>query len=333
MSRIAGFRIDPYALALTRPWRTAAGTVRLRHGWLVRVEDEDGCFGLGDEPASLPDQVTEGQGARLESLAAATLGQSPDVALTESLGYGIGIETALLDLIARRRGQSLRHLLAPEAADFVNVNGIGPIESVVAIAEQGFRIVKIKVGLAPWRDEAAALCRLSLPPGLMLRLDSNRAWSFREAEGFLSAVSGLPIDSLEEPLRAPDIDQLAMLQARTEISLAIDESLESLGISSLLARRPVRRLVLKPALLGGLRWTQSLAAKARDAGYDIVVTSFLDSAVGVAAAAHLAAAVDAESRMAHGLATSDAFADDVAKPLRIVAGKLSFNEDAGLGML
>jgi len=332
VSRITGCGLIPYALPLKAPWRTAAGTVACRHGWLVRIEDADGCVGVGDDPAPLPDQIADGQGVRLEGLAARLIGQSPEEVLAGSEGRGFGIETALLDLLARKRGLSLRHLLSPQAANRVKVNGIAPIDGIVSKADQGFGTVKVKVGIAPWRDEAAALNRLCLPPGLVLRLDANRAWSRDEAEGFLAAIAGLPVESLEEPLRAPDRDGLADLQSGTQIALAIDESLDLLGIDALLAAPPVRRLVLKPALVGGVRRTQALAAQARAAGYDVVVTSYLESAVGVAAAAHLAAAIDPESRMAHGLATSDFFVVDRAEPLPIASGFLSFHDEPGLGI-
>jgi len=331
VSRIVGFGLDPYALPLQAPWRTAAGTVRLRRGWKVRVEDEDGGVGIGDHPAPLSDQAADGPGERLKDLGSALLGRSLDEALA-SLDDAFGIETALLDLLARKRGLPLRRLLSPQAADRVKVNVIAPFDGIVAMAEQGFTTLKVKVGLRPWRDEAAALHRVSLAPGVTLRLDANRAWSRVEAEGFLAAIADLPVESVEEPLREPEIGTLASLQSTTAIALAIDESLETLGLEPLLADPPVRRLVLKPALLGGLRRTLNVAMAARAVGYEIVVTTYLESAVGVAAVASLAAALDPEARMAHGLATSALFASDVAERLPLASGFLTFIEGPGLGL-
>lgn len=331
MSRIVGFGLIPYALQLRVPWRTAAGTVCRRHGWLVRVEDEDGAVGIGDQPAMLPDQATDGLETRLRRQGAALLGRHLDEALA-SLDDGFGVETALLDLTARQNGLPLRRLLSPLAADRVRVNGIAPLDDIVAIAQQGFDIVKVKVGLAPWRDEAAALWRLDLPPGVTLRLDANRAWSRAEAEGFLAAIAGLPVESVEEPLRDAEIAGLAALQSTTSVALAIDESLDLLGLDVLLANPPVRRLVLKPALLGGLRRTWDVAAAAETAGYDVVVTSYLESAVGIAAVANLAAALDPLARTAHGLATSALFVRDVAEPMSPTCGTLSLSDGSGLGL-
>jgi o-succinylbenzoate synthase len=331
VSRIVGFGLAPYALPLKTPWRTAAGTVCLRRGWLVRVEDEDGEIGWGDQPALLPDQATDGQGERLRQQGDALLGQSLDEAL-DWPDLGLGIETALLDLLARKRGLPLRRLLSSQAAERVKVNAVAPLDGIIAMAEQGFGIVKVKVGLAPWPDEATALRRLSLPPGVMVRLDANRAWCLAEAEGFLAAIAGLPVESLEEPLREAEIAGLASLQSTTGVALAIDESFDLIGLDLLLANPPVRRLVLKPALLGGLRRTLAVAAAARAVGYEIVVTTYLESAIGVAAVANLAAAHDPEARIAHGLATSALFVSDLAEPLPIASGVLTFPAGSGLGI-
>ena len=61
------------------------------------------------------------------------------------------------------------------------------------------------------------------------------------------------------------------------------------------------------------------------------MTSVVDSAIGVTAAAHLAAALPAGP--AHGLATLEWLAEDVATPPSIVAGKLQLAPGAGLGVI
>jgi L-alanine-DL-glutamate epimerase-like enolase superfamily enzyme len=89
--------------------------------------------------------------------------------------------------------------------------------------------------------------------------------------------------------------------------------------------------VLKPAGLGGLRASHALAGRARAAGMTCVATTALDSAVGVAAAAHLAAAVDFGG-LAHGLSTADWLARDVAQPLVVRAGWMDLGGTIGLGV-
>ncbi|MEO0034980.1 MAG: hypothetical protein RLZZ501_1003 [Pseudomonadota bacterium] len=329
MSPIAAVAVLPsYALRLARPWRSAAGGAARRRGWLVRVEDEAGRVGWGDSPAPLPDPGDDAPAGLLAALAAPLPGRTPQQALAglAPSPAAFGLEVALLDLLARQRGLPLARLLAPDAAARVAVNAVVPFDGVAGAIADGFSVIKLKLGLAPWREEVAALRRLVLPDGVRLRLDANQAWSRDEAAAVIAALAGLPIDSLEEPLRDPDPAVLAGLQAAAHFSLALDESLEPGKLPDPVS---VRRLVLKPARLGGLRATLALAREARRGGLEVVVTTLVESAVGVAATAALAAALDP---LAHGLATASWLAEDVAAPLPIVGGFIDVTAHEGHGV-
>jgi len=334
MSRIASVRVVRYDLPLKRPWRMSGAEVASRPGWLVVVATADGMRGFGDYVLPPTQLGAAGEEAILCRLAQAQVDQDLAEAC-ERLVVGEpaawAVECALLDALARSRDMPLSRLLNNAAATRVAVNAVAEADGV-ASAAAAYRVVKMKVGRKPPQDEAAMLRSLVLPPGLRLRLDANRAWSWDEACLFLDGVAGLPIESLEEPLAEPTLDDLARLQGRTRIDLALDESLPSLGPKNIVDRRPVRRLVLKAAGLGGLRASYALAARAEAAGMTCVVTSALDSAVGVAAAAHLAAAVDVDGRVAHGLSTAEWLARDVAAPLPVLAGWMDLKGTVGLGV-
>jgi o-succinylbenzoate synthase len=339
---------SPYRLPLRRPWRTARGLCEARVGWLVRA-DADGLTGFGD-CAPLPEAGTEGAeqaehrlrhwcrraddgaGALLAALAAeATATPAADCA----------VETALLDLAARRAGLPLRRLLVPGALDRIAVNAmlgaaatLEPADVERAVAT-GFRVLKLKVGTAgidielPRIRAAAAL----LPPGASLRLDANGAWDAALAARWIDALSGLPIDSLEEPLAEPDAAALARLQAAAPFSLALDESFGGAAgfhVSTPPKALPVRRLVLKPAALG-LRHTLGLAQAAQAAGREVVLTSVVESAAGLWATAQLAAA--SGSPLAHGLATADWLAEDLGAAPAIEGGSILLPDAPGSGFV
>jgi L-alanine-DL-glutamate epimerase-like enolase superfamily enzyme len=75
----------------------------------------------------------------------------------------------------------------------------------------------------------------------------------------------------------------------------------------------------------------SLARRAAAAGMQCVVTSSIDSACGVLAAAHLAAALD--NGLAHGLATSSWLTADTGTPPTITNGRLALPDTPGLGFV
>jgi O-succinylbenzoate synthase len=203
-----------------------------------------------------------------------------------------------------------------------------------AALAQGYTIGKIKVGMAGVDVELARLRVLvdATAGRLRLRLDANRAWPDAVAQRFLAAIADLPIDAVEEPLAAPTLATLAALQAGLPYAIAVDESLPQLGADALVAARAVRRFVLKPARIGGFAATQAIARQAAAAGIEVVLTSVIDSAVGVrATASGCRCGTGAETRIGARTGTGAWLAADVAATPLIVAGDMILPEVPGLG--
>jgi len=336
--KLRASRIIPYRLPLRAAWVSAQGHFATRLGWLLRLETDTGLVGWGD-CAPLPEcdvaGALEALGQALAGLGLEAARQWLDLAQTHP-AVRCAADVALGDLAAQQAGKSLACWLAHDAAPQVRCNAaLGALdESVlqrtqIAIAA-GFEVIKLKVGLNPVEQELAMLRQLTanLPKNIALRLDANRAWNMAEAKRFIAGAAGLPLEMLEEPLAQPDITALATLQGLTEAPLALDESLPELGLEQVLAAAPVRRLVLKIMVTGGLQIALETARRARDSGMDCVVTTSVDSAVGTLAALHLAAALN--DGLHHGLATSDWLAQDVGCAPHPELGTLKVGEQPGL---
>lgn len=302
----------PYALPFKRPWQTSQGVIGERRGRLLRLRSADGLTSWGD------------------------CAPLPEFGIDESAAEAFAEETAHLDLVAQQVGLPLNAWLSGEApVSSLAVNcGFGAFfaadRSILEkAAEDGFTVIKFKVGVRPIADEIATLHRVAadLPPGLSLRLDANRAWNFDDAQSFLAACAGLPIDGLEEPLAEPNSVLLQNLQATVAFPLAIDESVHLLD-AHFFRHPPVRRIVIKPAR-HGLLASVELALRARASGLEVIVTSALESACGLLACAHLAAAVAPDA--VHGLATADWLAEDTGHPPAIVGGRMQLPTAPGVG--
>lgn len=351
---ITAIALSPYRLPLRRPWCSARGAVGERLGWLVGCE-ADGLVGYGD-CAPLPAAGTEDRAAAWGWLSAwreTALGRTPCAALMElegTDGDGKGgaapaaryaAECALADLAAQAAGVPLARWLAPgtelDAQPSVPVNAaLGPLAEVTGAgladcATEGYLVFKVKVGLAGLRSELRQIEDLasSLPPGGRLRLDANGAWTLAEAQRAVAALNALPIEALEEPLGDPAPANLGALQGLAGFPLALDESLTRPGTVWDLHDLPVRRLVLKPAGLGGLRRTLALAGTAARAGIEVVVTSLIESAAGLWPTVQLAAAIG--SPIPQGLATAAWLARDLGGPPRPRAGRLEIPRVPGGG--
>lgn len=331
--RISEARIKPYRLPLRRPWLAASATLAERRGWLLEITADDGTVGWGD-CAPLPSSGAAGEARCLAALQRLVVTLAADDNAPPEVRWAL--ETALYDIEAQQRGLPLARLLGATNLSVPVNAALGPLdagcgERAIAAAGQGHGIGKIKVGVERVDVELARLRAVVAATGgrLRLRLDANRAWREADARRFLTAIGDLPIDGVEEPLADPTCEALARLQAALPFAIAVDESLPLLGADALLAACAARRFVLKPARIGGVLPTLTLAKRAQTAGVEVVITSVVDSAVGVVAAAHLAAAIGGP---AHGLATSAWLASDVATPPVIIDGHLVLPDTPGLGL-
>lgn len=346
--KITAARLLPYRLPLRAEWASAAGGFTQRDGWLLRLSTDSGYTGYGDcaplretggeslatSERALLEQMKQLDGQRVDS----ALQSLANPAACKTPAARCAVECALLDLLAQAAGQPLCAYLGGSAAQHgVAVNAApGSLQrvsdqAIVASCAAGFRIIKLKVGLDTVDAEIARLQHVAalLPPAIQLRLDANRAWHEADAARFLQACADLPIEMIEEPLAEPEIASLQRLQAICAFPLGLDESITDFTTDALLAAPPVRRLVLKPPRLGGLLPALALARRASAAGLQCIVTSSIDSACGVLAAAHLAAAID--NGLAHGLATSCWLAEDTGAAPHISDGRLTLPERSGLG--
>jgi isochorismate synthase/2-succinyl-5-enolpyruvyl-6-hydroxy-3-cyclohexene-1-carboxylate synthase/2-succinyl-6-hydroxy-2,4-cyclohexadiene-1-carboxylate synthase/O-succinylbenzoate synthase len=191
------------------------------------------------------------------------------------------------------------------------------------LVEQGYSCLKIKVargvgaaGAALDADRVEAI-REAVGPDVTLRCDANRGWSLNDALTFGLRVTDLNLQYVEEPVRDVEND-LAAFHCTTGVPVALDESVDevfakffekksdtqtSTSVADALEElfEPtfgVVALVLKPSLIGGFEACAAAAAAARTKGVNAVVTTAFESGVGVAACAHLAAALDAAATRA-----------------------------------
>ncbi len=209
----------------------------------------------------------------------------------------------------------------------------GVVARGVTAVKQGYTTLKLKIGITDIPSEIRRLkllCR-ELPESVQLRLDANRAWDSSTAREFLQGVSKLPIESLEEPLAQPKIETLMQLQGESNITLALDETVAKLDTDDLLQLDAIRRIILKPMVLGGLLPSLLLGRRAQELGVEVVVTTTVDSAAGVWMATQLAAALDATGQLCHGLGTSAWLQQDLGEPPEISNGTITIPATPGLG--
>lgn len=218
----------------------------------------------------------------------------------------------------------------------VTVPAVDAARASEIVRDSACRTAKVKVAqpgqrLADDLDRVAAV-REALGPQGSIRVDANGAWSLEDAARALPlldrAAGGLQY--AEQPCGR--VSELAALRRRGSVPIAADESIRRASDPFAVKRAEAADVVvLKVQPLGGVH---ACLALAEELGLPVVVSSALESSVGIAAGVALAAALPGAG-LASGLATVSLFRDDVADvPLLPEAGELPLGRVApGAGPL
>lgn len=213
--------------------------------------------------------------------------------------------------------------------DRIGVNATIPAIEADRVAEvlarfSGCRTAKVKVA-EPGQtlgDDIARVraVREAMGPEGRVRIDANGLWNVDEAEHAVHALGEFDLEYVEQPCATvPELAELRVRVKHMGIPVAADESIRKSSDPLAVAReKAADLLVVKAQPLGGVtRALQIVTA----AGLPVVVSSALDTAIGLSQGAALAAALPTLDYDC-GLGTASLFLDDVAE-LRPEDGTIS----------
>ncbi|MBX7454569.1 o-succinylbenzoate synthase [Mycolicibacterium sp. 3033] len=214
--------------------------------------------------------------------------------------------------------------LPPTQRDRIPINATVPAvpaSQVPAVVARfpGARTAKVKVA-EPGQTLADDIARVNAVRAVVptVRVDANGGWSVEDAVAAATALTADgPLEYLEQPCAT--VPELAEVRRRVDVPVAADESIRKVDDPLHVVRSQAADVaVLKVAPLGGVRAMLAIAAQI---DIPIVVSSALDSAVGIGAGL-VAAGCLPELRHACGLGTGSLFVEDVADPTTPVDGFL-----------
>lgn len=192
------------------------------------------------------------------------------------------------------------------------------------VRASGCRTAKVKVA-EKGQTEAQDLARIeavrdAIGPTGIIRIDVNTGWDVD------TAIDRIPryeraageLEYVEQP--CVTVDELAAVRRKVNVRIAADESIRRAADPLLVRDKQAADIViLKVQPLGGVRACLRLA---EEVGLPVVVSSAIETSVGIAAGVALAAALP-ELNHACGLATVALLADDVVtEPLLPIDGYL-----------
>ena len=161
----------------------------------------------------------------------------------------------------------------------------------VRFQREGFPAIKAKLG-GPLEEDVARVraIREGIGPSHPLRIDANQGWHTAErAIAVLRALAGFNIEHCEEPILRQHFMDLSRVSAASPIPIMADESCgDEHDAQRLIQLGACRLLNLKLGKSSGFHRAQKIAKLGEAAGLTLQVGGFLESRLGMTAAAHLA---------------------------------------------
>lgn len=255
--------------------------LKTRQGMLVKLTDgaREGWGEIAPLPTFSHETSGEAQQQAISGLTQWCNGGQPAESDLPSVAFGISCALAELTSSLPETGEyRLAQLCSGD-----------PDALFQQLQQQPQPLAKMKVGLyEAIRDGMQVNLLLEALPHLTLRLDANRSWTLEKALSFARYVAPewrSRIAFIEEPCR--DRAQSLAFAAQTGINIAWDETLRD-SDDALSAEPGVVAVVIKPTLTGSIRRVQQQVLQAQAQGLTPVISSSLESSLGLTQLARLA---------------------------------------------
>lgn len=325
-------------LIFKAPAGTSRGTLLHKDTWYVVLRDgentaigEAGMFrGLSYDDVPHYEEELDALCSRINS------GCIPSpIEYAEYPSIRFALEVALGKIEALKKGECYMDSPWVRGEDSIAVNGLiwmGNRESmntqIKAKLEAGYTCLKMKIGAIAWEEELSIIKALRdefSSSSLTLRVDANGAFTPSTAPDILDTLARYEVHSIEQPIRAGQVEEMARLCETTPIPIALDEELIGVKepISLLETIRP-QYIILKPTLIGGFDASGEWIKAARDTGAGYWITSALESNVGLDAIARFTY-IEGDKNFPQGLGTGMLYHNNIPYPFDIRGARFYMN--------
>lgn len=248
-----------------------------------------------------------------------------DIALHDAFGKYLGI--SIVDFYGKK------HHSLPTSITIGISSVEETIQEVKEYKAQGFKILKIKIGLNLEEDiERIVKLREAFGTNIKIRVDANQGYDSAQTIAFFRATRLLGLEMIEQPMRVRREEEMKALPANIRRIIACDESLKDARSAVLLATEPAACGIFNIKLMkcGGLLGAFEIATIAQVLGIKLFWGCFDESIVSISAALHVAFACSATRYL--DLDGSLQLAEDIVTGgFALVDGELRPLERAGFG--
>jgi L-alanine-DL-glutamate epimerase-like enolase superfamily enzyme len=293
------------------PFTIATGTMESAQNIFIRLHTDAGMYGVG-ECSAFPVIVGETQATCFEMAKDfAAIWKGKDAAKIEermdelhaATAFNNTIKSAfdmaLYDLAARAAKQPLYQFLGGGKTKKLETDitvGIGSPKLMAAQAaafkQQGFRIIKVKLGKEPAEDvERIKHIRGAAGADVLLRIDANQGWDYEGALYALQNLAQYNIQFCEQPMRYWNDHRLPALRKLSPIKIMADESVfDHHDAERLIAAGACDYVNIKFSKSGGILEAIKINAVCEKNNIPCMMGGMLESRVALSAFAHFALA-------------------------------------------
>lgn len=351
--KITSVHTEKRELGLLRPYSITYKTVDSVAVSLVKIELEDGSYGLGSSNPS-PYVVNETLDETIAALAADDFSWlvGKDIREFQQLlfelnkrypkqpGVRAALDIALYDAFTKYLGMPLAVFLGQKIDALYTSITIGiknveeTLEEATEYVDRGFKILKVKLGKSFEEDiERLVKIREKYGNSILVRIDANQGYNFEQISDFHEKTKSLEIELIEQPIDAKNIAPMRKLPDNLKALIAADESLISPQDAFSLASPPSACGIFNIKLMkcGGVSKALEIASIAQNSGIDLMWGCNDESIISISAALHAAFAcphtkyIDLDGSL-------DLAKDVVEGGFILEKGKMRINGEAGLGV-
>jgi O-succinylbenzoate synthase len=348
--KLSAVELHRIRLPLVSPFRTSFGTEYEKDALLVRVvgpetEGWGECVAL-PEPVYSAEYADGAQDVLRRFLAPPLLARADvsaaDVAevLAPIKGHQMAkaaLEMAVLDAELRIAGQSFATRLGAVRDRVPSGVSVGIMDSipqlldaVAAYLDAGY--VRIKLKIEPgWDVDPVRTVRERFGDNVLLQVDANTAYTLADAR-HLARLDPFDLLLIEQPLAEDDLHGHAELARLIRTPVCLDESVTSArGAADAIRLGACRIINVKPGRVGGYLEARRIAAVAAANGVPVWCGGMVETGLGRAANAALAAGP--EFTLPGDVSASDRFyARDITPPFVLEDGHIRVPDGPGLGV-
>ncbi len=250
-----------------------------------------------------------------------------------------GIEVACWDALGKALGVPASTFLGGrvrEEVDFMAFPQGDTAEELArdaaALAQEGHRVVYLKVGRADRDDEEiVAAVREAIGPEPLLRVDANEAWDVPGAVDAIRRLEPYDLDWVEQPVAAGNVAGLAWVRRSVETKIAADQAVfTNHELRLVLEQEAADAIVIGSHETGGLWRLRQLAHLAETYGIPVNRHACVESAISTFAALQVLACLPnltPGNQVMHHLLAEQL----VTTPLDLTGGRVAVPDAPGLG--